>query len=232
MVGWYGYTVGARGITSPVSLIVARLKAENPLPAAKGRKREADMSRRRLERWSRCGAVAAILLVSTAAIGLSPGVMAGARRIASMEPTCAAYLPLVRNDPTPTPIPSPIPSPTPSITPTPRPSLQDGNFEGDVPSPGDGRIWFAVTDGGTNAANAGFLARGGPDGACSWMFFSFEGTATIENGVFSFVGVDVRHRELLAVMNCKSISSTEAECSGREVGPYNCTASALIGLQR
>lgn len=77
------------------------------------------MSRQHWERRYGLGLVAVIVLMGMAAIGHSAGVMAGADMVTTMEPTYPAYLPLVRNDATPTFTVTPSPVPTPTMAPSP-----------------------------------------------------------------------------------------------------------------
>ena len=137
--------------------------------------------------WIRAYLIVGALLLLSSCQG------APAEAAETATPGVGAYMPLVFRQPTLTPTVTATPEPTPTPTATPAPRLRDGNYEGTVPSPGEGWIWFIVADGGNRATNGDSLVRG-RSSFCYWESMAFDTSPQIINGEFEFWLVDQQER--------------------------------------
>lgn len=147
-------------------------------------------------------------------------------------PGSDAYLPLVLRQPTLTPTATPTPEPTATPEPTPAARLQDGRYEGDVASPGDGWIWFDVAEGGTRVVDAGVLVWNGVP-MCPWQALVFEGSTKIENGEFTYWSADASSRDVFGLLHCQSWASWWTVCAAIRFGSeHNCGVSGVVVVRR
>jgi len=157
-----------------------------------------------------------VCVVAAALLLLSCCQGAPAEAAETVTPPANSYMPLVFRQPTA----------TPTVTPGAR--LQDGYYFGSVPSPGAGSIWFNVSHNGRWANDGAFFVRGN-DAGCALEARAFSNSARTYNGAFHFYETDASGYTYLAELHCRSISSTQAECSARDfVTHLGCGVSGVV----
>lgn len=169
-----------------------------------------------------------VCLIAAALLLLSCCQGTPAEAAETVTPPADSYMPLVFRQPTLTPSATPTPEPTATPTVTPGARLLDGYYNGDVPSPGAGRIWFNVSHNGSWANDGAFFVRGN-DAGCAMEARTFSNSARTYNGAFLFYETDSSGDTYLAELHCRSISSTQAKCSARDfVTPFGCGVSGVV----